>query len=70
VRSSIEQRSAQFGAVDPFQIAFDQHEKRLFGATDRSATVGIYDFKTGAMLGTMTGFKEPDGVALDPPAPY
>jgi hypothetical protein len=62
--------SRSFAAVEPFQIAFDQHEKQLFVATDHSATVGIYDFKTGALLGTMTGFREPDGVALDPPAPY
>jgi DNA-binding beta-propeller fold protein YncE len=59
-----------FAAVDPFQIALDQNERRLFVATDRPGTVGIYDFKTGALLETMTNFTEPDGVALDPPAPY
>ncbi|MBV9647936.1 MAG: hypothetical protein JO043_10770 [Candidatus Eremiobacteraeota bacterium] len=62
--------SRSFPVVNPFQIAFDQHERRLFDATDRSGVVDIYDFKTGALIGTMSNFKEPDGVALDPPAPY
>jgi hypothetical protein len=36
----------------------------------RSQQAAVYDFKTGALLESITGLNEPVGAAFYPPAPY
>ncbi|MGB6712741.1 MAG: hypothetical protein WBE30_03885 [Candidatus Cybelea sp.] len=66
--------SRSFPTVTPFSFALNRVETRLYVATSipgQGVAVSIYDFQTGALLGAITnGTQSPDGVALDPTAPY
>ncbi len=66
--------SRSFPTVTPFSFALNQAETRLYVALStpgQGVAVSIYDFQTGAQVRAITnGTQSPDGVALDPPAPY
>ncbi len=66
--------SRSFPTVTPFSFALNQVETRLYVAPStpgQGIAVSIYDFQTGADVGAITsGTQSPDGVALDPAAPY
>ncbi len=66
--------SRSFPTVTPFSFALNKAETRLYVAPStpgQGVAVSIYDFQTGAQVRAITNDTEsPDGVALDPPAPY
>ncbi len=66
--------SRSFPTVIPFSFALNEAETRLYVAPSipgQGVAVSIYDFQIGAQLRAITNdTQSPDGVALDPPAPY
>ncbi|HEY6325240.1 MAG TPA: hypothetical protein VIW73_01815 [Candidatus Cybelea sp.] len=63
-----------FPTVTPFSFALNQAETRLYVAPStpgQGVAVNVYNFRTGAQVGAITnGTQSPDGVDLDPAAPY